>query len=98
MALVPLGLWFAFALVSLPGYSHAEVVAWAGAPLNTVALLLLVIAATWHAKLGVQVVVEDYVGTEWLKVCTLVLNSLVFFAAAVAGVFAVLRISFGVAP
>ena len=98
VALVPLGLWLACSMLRLPLHDHGAVVAWMAAPLNTIALLLLVIAASWHARLGVQVVIEDYVGTAWLKVTLLMLNTFAFFAAAVAGVVATLRVAFGVAP
>jgi succinate dehydrogenase / fumarate reductase membrane anchor subunit len=45
-------------------------------------------------SLGIQVVIEDYVHTEWLKISVLVLNKLVAFALGAAGIFAVLRIAF----
>ncbi len=98
VALVILGTWFAVSLATLPSLDYAAVTAWMAAPLNTVALLLLVPTAAFHARLGVQVVIEDYVAAGGLKVLSLVVIAFVFVAAAVAGMFAVLRISFGVAP
>ena len=57
--------------------------------------MLLLIAVFYHAALGLQVVIEDYVHAEWLKLSTLVAMRLICIAFAVAGIFAVLRIAFG---
>ena len=57
--------------------------------------ILLLIAVFYHGTLGLQVVIEDYVSTEWVKIAALVAMRLVSFALAVAGIFAVLRIAFG---
>jgi len=56
--------------------------------------VLMLIAAFYHMALGVQVVIEDYVHSEWSKITLLVLNKFVAFALAAAGIFAVLRIAF----
>ena len=96
VALVPLGLWFAIALAAMGDFSHAAVSAWIAQPLNTVLLLLLVLASVYHSHLGVQVVVEDYVEGP-LKVASLMLLSLVHALIAVAGAVAILRVAFGVA-
>jgi succinate dehydrogenase / fumarate reductase, membrane anchor subunit len=98
VGLVALGVWFALSLALLPAFDHATVKAWVAVPFNTVALLLLVPTVAFHARLGMQVVIEDYISLGWLKVVSLVVVAFVFVAAAVAGMFAVLRISFGVAP
>ncbi|MCC5866960.1 MAG: succinate dehydrogenase, hydrophobic membrane anchor protein [Gammaproteobacteria bacterium] len=98
LGLVILGPWFAWSLTRLPSIDYLQVTAWIAAPVNTIGLLLLLPTMAYHARLGVQVVIEDYVNTGWLKVSGLVLVTFVFYAAAVAGMFAVLRISFGVTP
>jgi succinate dehydrogenase / fumarate reductase membrane anchor subunit len=95
VALVPLGLWFAASLVALAGADRATVAAWLHAPLAAILTLLMIVAVFYHAALGVQVVIEDYVHSEWLKIPALVLNRLVCIALAIAGIFAVLRIAFG---
>jgi succinate dehydrogenase / fumarate reductase membrane anchor subunit len=96
VALVPLTLWFALALLSMDAFDHATVVAWIASPLNAILLILLVLAGLYHSMLGVQVVVEDYVhgGT---KVVTLIVLQLAHFALAVAGIYAVIIISVGAA-
>lgn len=97
VALVLLTLWFASALLRLGDFSHAAVIAWIAMPLNAVLLSLLIGTALYHSQLGVQVVVEDYVG-HGLKVVTLLLLNFLHVALAALGIFSVLRIAFGAAP
>jgi succinate dehydrogenase / fumarate reductase membrane anchor subunit len=94
IALVPLVLWFVSALIGLTGAGRVAVVAWLHAPLPAIATVLMLIAMFYHMALGVQVVIEDYVHSEWSKITLLVLNKFVAYALAAAGIFAVLRIAF----
>lgn len=66
-ALVPLGIWFVIAVISLVGAGYAEARAWVTAPLNMVLLIAFTAALLHHAQLGLQVVIEDYVHNEALK-------------------------------
>jgi succinate dehydrogenase / fumarate reductase membrane anchor subunit len=93
VALVPLGLWLAFSLLSLPALDHATVIAWMGAPGRALLLMLLVSIAAWHSQLGVQVVIEDYVHGAGMKVLALVVSSFAHVVIAAAGVLAVLSVS-----
>jgi succinate dehydrogenase / fumarate reductase membrane anchor subunit len=95
VALIVLGVWFAAALIAHAGADHAAVVAWLRGPVVAILMILLVAATFYHAALGLQVVIEDYVETEWLKVSSLVVMRLISILLAVVGVFAVLRIAFG---
>jgi succinate dehydrogenase / fumarate reductase membrane anchor subunit len=95
VALLPLGLWFASALLMLPGFDYGSVVAWASQPLTSILLILMVIAVGYHSSLGVQVVVEDYVGGKGLKAATLMASTLAHVGLTIAAVFAVLKIAFG---
>lgn len=95
IALVPLVLWFAVSLVVLTGADHATVAEWLRDPVAAVLMLLLILAGFHHAQLGMQVVIEDYVHTEWLK---LILVTAVRFAAVALGIaaaFSVLKIAIG---
>jgi succinate dehydrogenase / fumarate reductase membrane anchor subunit len=94
VALIPLLLWFVIALIGLTGADRSAVIAWLHAPLPAIATVLMLIAVFYHMSLGVQVVIEDYIHTEALKITALVLNKFVAFALAAAGIFAVLRIAF----
>ncbi len=94
VAMVPLGLWFAISILALPDLDYDTIRLWIAEPISTVGLVLLVLTACYHSHLGVQIFVEDYVGGG-LKVVTLMLLSLLHFGAGVAGILAILRISFG---
>ena len=95
VGLLLLGLWFACALATMPGFSHAEALAFIGAPLNSVLLLLLVITLAYHSYLGVQVVIEDYVHRHGLKLASLIISRFAHSFLAVAALFAILKIGLG---
>jgi succinate dehydrogenase / fumarate reductase membrane anchor subunit len=93
LALVPLSMWLAIALLRLPLADYASVTAWIGAGLNPVLLGLFVLLACWHSHLGVQVVVEDYVHGPGVRTTTLLLSSAVHLMLTASGLYAVLRIA-----
>ena len=95
VALLFLGGWFAFVLVTLTGFTHVDAVAFIGAPINSVMLLLLVATIAYHSYLGVQVVVEDYVLGHGLKLASLILSRVAHVLLAVAASYAILRIGLG---
>jgi succinate dehydrogenase / fumarate reductase, membrane anchor subunit len=95
VALVPLALWFVASVVALAGADRDAVVQWLHGPLAAILMVLLLIAVFYHLMLGIQVIVEDYVHSEWAKIPALVVNRLACYALGIAGVFAVLRIAFG---
>jgi succinate dehydrogenase / fumarate reductase membrane anchor subunit len=95
VALVLLGLWFTFALVTLGGATHANVVGWLASPWSSALAILLVIVAAWHALLGLQVVIEDYVPDHGQRMAVLLVVKFTFVVATVVGVLAVLRIALG---
>jgi succinate dehydrogenase / fumarate reductase membrane anchor subunit len=93
IALVPLTLWFVASIVMLAGADHATVAAWIARPFNTVLLLSLLVATFWHTSLGLQVVIEDYIHDERLKMATLLAVKGVVVLLALSGLLAVLRIA-----
>jgi succinate dehydrogenase / fumarate reductase membrane anchor subunit len=95
VALVPLGLWFACALSTLPGFDHASVVTWVQRPATSILLILFVGAAAYHSFLGVQVVIEDYVAGKASRVAALMMSAFAHTGLAVAAVFSILKIAFG---
>lgn len=95
VALVPLALWFAFSVALLGGADYYTAVAWLGHPVNAVLMMLALAVGLWHGALGVQVVIEDYVATEWRKLAMLLLTQFGAVALALAGIFAVLQIALG---
>ena len=91
VALVPLTAWFAISLLGQPLQSYDAMRGWLGQPWVAVLTILLVFTLAWHSKLGVQVVIEDYVHGKGAKTTLLLLSTFVHVGAAVAGVFAILR-------
>jgi succinate dehydrogenase / fumarate reductase membrane anchor subunit len=95
IALVPLTIWFVVSVVALVGKDHAAFVAFVRHPLWATLLVLLIAATLHHGQLGLQVVIEDYVRGEGVKITLLLI---VKFAAVVlggVGVFSVLKIALG---
>lgn len=95
VALIPLALWFAFSVATL-ATGQADYFAvrhWVSAPSVAVVLVLFIGTALYHSMLGVQVVIEDYVGSEGKKLAALLLSKFAHAAVAAAGIFAVLKIA-----
>ena len=95
IALVPLGIWLMASLVALIGADHAAVIEWLGRPVPAILMILAITAGFYHLKLGLQVVIEDYVGTESTKLIVQVLVNFACIGLGFACVFAVLKIAFG---
>jgi succinate dehydrogenase / fumarate reductase membrane anchor subunit len=95
VALVPLTLWFAASLIACAGSGYGAFILWLRTPFTPVLMVLLLIALFYHMALGLQVVVEDYVHTDRIKMPTVVAIHLGSFALAVAGIVATLRTAFG---
>jgi len=93
VSLIPLSFWMVFFTQQLLTASHTEIVAWLAEPIDTTIAIVWVIAAFYHAALGLQVVMEDYIHTEWLKITTIGLMKLTFFFFALAAIVAIFRIS-----
>ena len=95
IALVPLTVWFAASLMARMGNDYAAFIAWMRMPFATILMALLLIALVYHTALGLQVVIEDYVHSG-MKIPALLAMRFGRFALAVAGIFATLRVAFGV--
>ena len=97
VALIPLSLWFVFSIAHYHMASYEMMVAWVKAPLVAVMLSLYFFALFYHAALGIQVVIEDYVGNEAMKIGSIVLCKFGLYALGAASIFSVLKIAFGAA-
>lgn len=95
IALIPLGLWFVYSIVGLSPSDHAAAVTWLHSPLQAGLLVLFILIVFWHAFLGLQVVVEDYIHTGWLKVTMLMALKMILALLATISVLMVLQVSLG---
>ena len=87
---------FVVILVSLLGRSHATVTQTLRSPFVAIVMLLMVGSVTYHMKLGMQVIIEDYVHDEKWKMAAIIANTFFAIAVAAACVYALLDLSFGV--
>lgn len=92
---VLLVLWFMFSAMALSGSGYEQVRAWLGSPVTASLVVLLIISTFYHARLGLQVVVEDYVHHEGARIASLVAIALIVLALAVACIVAVLTVAVG---
>jgi succinate dehydrogenase / fumarate reductase, membrane anchor subunit len=97
VALVPLVLWFVIALIGLVGADFDAVQDWIGRPLPAICLVLLLMTTFYHASLGLQVVIEDYVDGDFARLGLVIIVRLACVALAVAGIVAVLTLALGAA-
>lgn len=93
IALVPLTLWFVVVLMSAARADYITAVAWISRPWNAALLILLLITGFYHAILGMQVVIEDYVHHEGLKLGSLLALRFILWLLGAVSVIAVLRIA-----
>jgi succinate dehydrogenase / fumarate reductase, membrane anchor subunit len=93
LALVPLTLWFVLELVSLVGANRDEFVDWVSEPVTAVLLILLLAATFYHAALGLQVVIEDYVHNEAARLGLTIAMRLLCILLAALGIFAGLQLA-----
>ena len=87
--------WLLFSLLRLPALDHGAVTTWLASPIAAVPMLLLIVSTFWHLKLGMQVVIEDYVHEEGLKLFTITLLNFLTIAGGALAFFSVLKIAFG---
>jgi succinate dehydrogenase / fumarate reductase membrane anchor subunit len=95
MANVPLTIYLVFLIATLSGRSHASVTATIGDPVVAILLLAAIFSIAVHMRIGMQVIIEDYVHEEGVKVTLIVLNTFFAVGVGLSAAFAVCRISLG---
>ena len=95
IALIPLVVWFAISLVMMSGADYGAVRAWIGSPVVMVLLILTIAVGLHHGQLGLQVVIEDYVGNDGWKLALIVIVKLIAVLFGLGAIVAILRIGFG---
>lgn len=92
IALIPLTLWLAYSIASFGGMSYEEITAWMQSPLVSVSLALLVVVMIYHAQLGIQVIIEDYVG-GWLRIASLITLNFTCITLVFLALFSIIKVS-----
>ena len=96
VANVPLIVFFVTLVISLQGADYQTVRDTLANPFISILMLLIIVSGVYHMKLGMQVIIEDYVHGEFLKVVTLIGNTFFCSVIGLAATFAILKISFGI--
>ena len=94
LALVPITVWFVISVIGMTGASYAEFSTWLANPLVAGLFLILIAATFYHAVLGLQVVVEDYVHNEGVKIATLLVIKAAAVLLGLTAALSVLRLLF----
>ena len=95
VALIALGLWIVWIALEALHMDYASARALIARPWNAVLMVVFVITSFWHAQLGLQVVIEDYVHAKGLELASQIAIKFACFLGAAASVLAVVRIALG---
>lgn len=87
--------WLIISFALMGDYSHASVAAWLKHPVSAVAMILLVVSLFWHARMGLGVLVEDYVHEAGLKFGTMMALNILAIGGGAFGVFSIVTLVFG---
>jgi len=90
-----LGVWLFASLVLLPSLDHWAVASWLAQPFVAVPMILFIISVFVHLRLGLQVMIEDYVHDDGLKFASLLVINFYAVGGAVFGIFCVAKVAFG---
>ncbi len=94
LALLFLVPWFMYSIIHACKAGYEGALAWVAQPVNAILLILTLSAALYHMRLGIQVVIEDYIAKSGTRQALLILNTFAVFALAVATILSVLKIWF----
>jgi len=95
VALIPLVIWFAVSLVMLSGADYGMARSWLSSPFVMVLLILTICIGLYHGQLGMQVVIEDYVHNEGVKLALIVAIKFIAVFFGLVAIVASMRIGFG---
>ncbi len=95
IALVPLMLWLVCGFLRISGQGYMAARNWIQSPAVATLMTLMVIALFWHARLGLQVIIEDYIHHKFIKTAALILMNFTMIGFGVGSIIAILRIALG---
>ncbi len=95
LALAPIVIWFCFSIALLPEVSYATLVSWLQSPFNTVMMILLVIISFIHAQMGMQVIFEDYISTQHLRITAILTVKFLSYFLMALGVYSIIKVALG---
>lgn len=95
VALIPLTLWFAYKVAILSMADYQTVAASIGSPWSAALIISLIVAAFYHAALGMQVIFEDYINQKAIRISAIMATNLLLFLLGTAAIVAVVRIALG---
>jgi len=93
VALVPLGLWFTYAILGLIGTNEVAVLSFLSKPWNALLMAAFSTTLLYHMALGLQDIVDDYVHGQGMKIFTLLVIRFVWIATTVTCIFALIRVA-----
>lgn len=94
IALIPLVIWLCFSVASLPDMDYLAVREWLASPSTSIMMVLFIMVAFFHSRLGLQMIIEDYVGGHAARTVAIIAVTFATAVLGVIGVFSVLRIAF----
>ena len=92
IALVPLTIWFVSLVAFMQNSNYDTAIETVSNPLNATLFLLLIIATFWHAQLGLQVVIEDYISNKMTRMTLIIITKFILAIIGVLSALSVLRI------
>jgi succinate dehydrogenase / fumarate reductase membrane anchor subunit len=95
IALIILTPWMLISIITAVRGSYEDAVAWIGSPINSAFIIATIGASVYHMRIGLQVVIEDYIAKTGLRITLLILNTFVSVLVFVAAAVAVLKLAIG---
>ena len=98
LALIPLSLWFMYSLLTMSMADYVTVVQWLRLPYVSVLLIFFVLALFYHAQLGLQVIIEDYIDAEWQKIASIILVKFLAILGSLSAIVSIMHVFVGSMP
>ncbi len=93
LALIPLALWFTYSIARFSGSCIADIYTWVASPVTSTLLIAFVISLFYHTQLGIQVVLEDYVGREGIRILSILTVKALSVMLAILSIISVLQVA-----